>query len=63
MEKDFWRRCCRLTLLDRVKNDYICEQMAINNTIIDAVEAESLLMHGHLCRMKRDRWPREMMKE
>lgn len=49
METDFWRRCCRLTLPDKVKNNDIREQMAIDTTIIiDAVESKSLGRYGHV---------------
>ncbi|KAF2890792.1 hypothetical protein ILUMI_15381, partial [Ignelater luminosus] len=38
MEMAYWRRCCRLTLHDRVKNTNIREKINLGPTVIDTID-------------------------
>lgn len=60
-EMGFWRRCCRLTLLDKVRNEVIRERMNIQTTIVDTTEAKSLRWYGHVNRMDYNRWPKKLL--
>ena len=60
MEMDYWRRCCRLTRLDRVRNVEIRQAMGIDLDIIETIEARRLNWFGHLKRMSDERWPRKV---
>ncbi|XP_050497794.1 uncharacterized protein LOC126878967 [Diabrotica virgifera virgifera] len=62
MEMNYWRRCCRLTRLDRVRNEDIRRQMEIDLDIIDTIEAKRLNWYGHLQRMPENRWPKKIEK-
>lgn len=61
-EMSFWRRCCRLTLMDKVRNEEIRERMNIQTTIIDTVESKSLRWYGHVNRMDHSRWPKKLLQ-
>ena len=62
MEMGYWRRCCKVTLRDRVRNDEIRERMGIGLSIIDTIESKRLRWYGHLRRMGDDRWPRRIFE-
>ena len=61
MEMGFWRRCCRLTLMDKIRNNEIRERIGVGITIIDTIDAKRLRWYGHVCRMDEDRWPKRLM--
>nr|CAH7720104.1 unnamed protein product [Callosobruchus chinensis] len=61
MEMGYWRRCCKLTLLDKVRNEQIRDRMSIATTIIDTIEAKKLRWYGHVCRMENSRWPKRIL--
>ena len=42
MEMNYWRRCCSLTLVDRVRNEEIRRRMGIGTTVVDTVGAKNL---------------------
>ena len=57
LENGFWRRCCRLTLADRVTNEKIRDMMDIDTTITDNIEKKQLQWYGHMRRMNNARIP------
>lgn len=61
MEMGYWRRCCKLTLLDKVRNEHIRNRMNIATSIIDTIEAKKLRWYGHVCRMANTRWPKRIV--
>lgn len=61
-EMMYWRRCCGLTLLDRVKNEDIRVRMKAENTIMDTINENQLKWYGHLCRMEGERLPQKVWK-
>lgn len=62
MEMTFWRRSCKLTLLDRVRNEEIRTRMGVSTSIIDTIEAKGLRWYGHVRRMDEKRWPKRMLE-
>ena len=59
-EMDFWRRCCRYTRMDRVRNIDIRNEMGIDIDLIETIEVKRLRWYGHLERMTMDRWPKRV---
>lgn len=59
MEMNYWRRCCRLTRLDRVRNVDIRNEMEIDLDVIETIDAKRLNWLGHLQRMRKERWPKK----
>jgi hypothetical protein len=57
VENGYWRRCCRLTLRDRVTNVRIREMMGIEDSLIDNIEKKQLHWYGHMRRMNNARIP------
>ncbi|KAF2887592.1 hypothetical protein ILUMI_18581 [Ignelater luminosus] len=55
------RRCCRLTLHDRVKNTNIREEINLGPTVIDTNDNRKLRSYGHLRRMGEDIWPKWLL--
>ena len=37
MERSYWRRCCNLTLADKIRNDEIRRRMGVGTTVVDTV--------------------------
>ena len=60
MEMNYWRRCCRLTLKDRVRNDVIRERMKVEKSVVDEIEEKQLQWYGHLRRMSPSRMPKKI---
>lgn len=60
LEMDFWRRSCRYTRLDHIRNERIREIMGVEGTILDTIEYKQLMWYGHLQRMNDDRWPKKI---
>ena len=56
-EMMYWRRSLGLTLLDRIRNEYIRERMSAENTIMDVIGEKQLKWYGHLRRMNEERMP------
>lgn len=61
VEMDFWRRSCRVSRLDRVRNETIRERMEVEDSIIDTINKKKLLWYGHLNRMPNRRWPYKIL--
>ena len=62
MENNYLRRCCNLTLLDRVKTDEIRARMNVEKTLTDKIEEKQLSWYGHMRRMPDDRLPIKCFK-
>lgn len=60
VEMDYWRRSCRISRLDHVRNDTIREMMNVEGTIMDTVDKKRLTWYGHLQRMEDRRWPKRV---
>lgn len=58
VENAYWRRCCKLTILDRVRVEKIHERMSVETTITDNIEGKQLSWYGHLQRMPQNRIPK-----
>lgn len=56
-EMMYWRRSCRLTLRDRVRNERIREEMETNGTVLDTIKEKQMKWYGHLRRMEPERIP------
>ena len=61
-EMDFFRRSCRRSKLDRVRNETIRAEMNIDRTIIDEIERRQLTWFGHVKRLEDDRWPCKILE-
>jgi len=57
MEMEFWRRSYCVTLMDRIRNENIKQQMGVTSDIMDTIEGRRLKWYGHLRRMPEERWP------
>ena len=57
VEMEYWRRCCALTKLDKIRNEEIRNRVGVSIDIIDTIESKRLSWYGHMRRMKNDRWP------
>ena len=62
MEMDYWRRCCKLTKLDREKSEEIERRMEIDIDIMETIEVKKLRWYGHVQRMDVNRWPKRVMQ-
>ena len=62
MEMGCWRRCCRRTLLDRIRNEDIRTEMNIDTNILDTINAKRLRWYGHVNRMNETRLPKKILK-
>ena len=51
LEMRYWKRCCRLTLLDRVKSEEIRERTNVCTNINDTIDVKILGWYEHVCRM------------
>ena len=61
VEMDFWRRCLRVTRLDRLRNDVIRERMGVSESVNERIAQRRLRWYGHCRRMSLDRWPRRIL--
>lgn len=52
----YWRRCCGVTIMDRITNEEIRRRMDIEKDAIHYIEEKRLIWYGHVRRMGRDRW-------
>ena len=59
-----WRLTCLLytSRLERIRNETIKEEMAVQKTIIDCIEEKQLIWYGHVQRMDQDRVPKKTMR-
>lgn len=55
-EMEFWRRSCRLTRLDRIRNDEIKRRMGVEKDVLEYIEEKRLLWYGHVRRASENRW-------
>ena len=56
VEMEFWRRCCQLTRLDKVRNEEIREKMNVQNDTLTFIEEKILLWYGHVKRTNINEW-------
>lgn len=59
-EMSYWRRCCSLTLFDKIRNEEIRERMEATETIIETINTKQLKWYGHLQRMSEERIPKKV---
>ncbi|KAK7794664.1 hypothetical protein R5R35_003782 [Gryllus longicercus] len=59
-EMMFWRRCCKHSLLDKIRNDEIRNKMKVQTTLNDTIEMRQLKWYGHMRRLKSDRLPQKV---
>lgn len=57
MENRYWRRCCVLTIMDRVGTETIKEKMKVEVSLTDKIEEKQLSCYGHMRRMEEQRLP------
>lgn len=60
LEMDYWRRSCRISRLDHVRNETIRQMMNVQGTILDTIDRKRLIWYGHLQRMGDNRWPKKI---
>jgi hypothetical protein len=58
MEVGSCRKCCRLTLKDRVRNGEMEGRTEAEETVMDTIEKQRLLWYGHVRRMPVERLPK-----
>ncbi|KAJ4437520.1 hypothetical protein ANN_17665 [Periplaneta americana] len=51
-ELNFWRKCIRKTVMDRVRKEDIRMAVSRNTTIMDRTEEKCLTWYGHIQRME-----------
>lgn len=61
-EMGYWRRCCQLTIQDKIRNEDVLARLNIGTTILDTVEAKCLRWYGHVRRMDEGRWPKKIIE-
>lgn len=54
-EMMYWRRCCKRTLMAKVRNEDIIQQMEIAKRLINVIESKQLMQYEHMCRMDEGR--------
>lgn len=59
-EMMYWRRCCKVTLMDRIRNDDIRERMNIDKPLTTIIEEKQLTWYGHMRRMNENRMPKKV---
>lgn len=58
IEMDFWRRSSGATRTERIRNEYIREEMGVTSgNILDTIDGRRLRWYGHPRRMPQVRWP------
>lgn len=62
VEMDFLRRACRISRLDRVRNEDIRRRTGRIFTTSERIESRQLIWYGHVQRMGDQRWPKRAMK-
>lgn len=62
VEMDFWRRCLRVTRLDKVRNEDIRSQMGVHERLNMRIGRRRLRWYGHCRRMPEYRWPRRALE-
>jgi len=55
-EMEYWRRSCRVTKMDRIRNEEIKRRMGINDDVLGYIEEKRLSWYGHVRRTDRNRW-------
>lgn len=60
LEMDYWRRSCRISRLEHVRNTRIREIVGERETILDTIDNKRLIWYGHLLRMNENRWPKKV---
>ena len=61
-EMMYWRRCCKTTLLDKVRNEEIRNKMDVQRTFVENIERKQLLWYGHMRRMPEERLPQKVWR-
>lgn len=61
-EMMYWRRCCKTTILDRVRNDEIRNKMGVDTTLTDSIEKKQLMWYGHMRRLGQERLPQKIWR-
>lgn len=56
VEMEYWRRCCGVTRMDRVRNEEIRQRMNVQTDALNYIEEKRLQWYGHVRRCSSSRW-------
>lgn len=62
VEMDFWRRCLKVTRLDRLRNEDIRKKMGVTESVSERIGKRRLQWYGHCQRMEDSRWPKRILE-
>jgi hypothetical protein len=60
VEMDALRRSCRVSRLERIRNEEIRRWMNKEDTVTEEIERRKLVWYGHVRRMEQHRWPQRI---
>lgn len=61
VEMDFWRRCLKVTRLDKIRNEVVRQRMDVGTSVNERIGARRLRWYGHVRRMSDESWPNRIL--
>lgn len=61
VEMDFWRRCLRVTRMDKIRNEVVRDRMDAPVSVNQRIGQRRLRWCGHVRRMPTERWPHRVL--